>query len=234
MQTQNKLANFWIRFLSGIIDLVIIFAFIILISYAVFVNDDVTKNIIIWKYYLWYFLIIVTIFLLKIILPLFNKNQTIGQKFCKIKIVFLEPANTFKQRLIQQIKKETLTTLIWIILFIISACCLTPSIALKLVQSNTSKNPIKITDSNYWIWWEQFLISIPILFSNINTLLSFVLIISIARRKKVGINDLFSKSRTVWVYKKEDKNQDLIYRIEPELISFKKIIWMESEQNELR
>ncbi|SYV91421.1 Uncharacterised protein, partial [Mesomycoplasma hyorhinis] len=48
MQTQNKLANFWIRFLSGIIDLVIIFAFIILISYAVFVNDDVTKNIIIW------------------------------------------------------------------------------------------------------------------------------------------------------------------------------------------
>ncbi|MXR09077.1 hypothetical protein DR104_03790, partial [Mycoplasma hyorhinis] len=75
MQTQNKLANFWIRFLSGIIDLVIIFAFIILISYAVFVNDDVTKNIIIWKYYLWYFLIIVTIFLLKIILPLFNKNQ---------------------------------------------------------------------------------------------------------------------------------------------------------------
>ncbi|QJB71332.1 RDD family protein [Mycoplasma sp. 1654_15] len=234
MQTDNKIANFWIRFLSGIIDLITIFIFIIAISFAVFTTDNVKEELITWKYYLWYFLVIVLIFLLKIIIPIFNHNQSIGQKLCKIKVVFLEPPITFKQKIISQIKKEAFTSLNWIVLFLISACCLIPQVAEKLIKSNNSNVQIKLTDSDYWNWWEQFLISIPILFSNINTLISFVLIISIARKSKVGLNDLYSKSRTVWKYKKEKKEDQIIYKIEPEKIIFKKLIWMESEKNEIR
>lgn len=209
----NKIANFWIRFFAGFLDVLFFLILSILLTFILFLNSKMDGSkygyqiLDYLRYYSWFLIEIILILVLQIIIPSFLlKGQTLGKWITRIKIIPHNNQNINKKTfLIYIIKKEFFYAFAWIFLMLIFMFFISPRIASKMIGPNfglrlKNNNELK----NAKIIWEDFekaLISIPILIANANVIINLIMIISVAKNKGIGLNDVYSNTRTVWVNK---------------------------------
>ncbi len=219
----NKTANFWIRFLGRILDILLVFVLfgsllflIVNIKYKPKINIQF-KNI--YLFYIWFILLDLYLFFYFIIFPFFFNGQTLSMKILKIKIQFNE-----KNKFISLIKRELFFSLGWILMSLIVIIVINHTLIIKFAQLNSRK---------IWIYnfsiWENFRLIIFRIFAFFVTVIQFVLLISIViRENNIGLHDVFSKTRTIWTKKFINiENNENEKRIKPKPIKNKPVEWID-------
>ena len=190
----NTKANFWIRLLSTFIDLFLFMFFVITTSFAVF-NYKKGSYYHIANYYIWLLLIITYLTFFYIVLPIIWKGKTIGMAICKLKIIKKDENDKSKFSKVI-FDRQRLFAFLWICIFLAFIIFIHPdtfSVAAK--KGKIEKH-------------QKLFLSIPISLSSLALMLQIFLIFTNLRSSKIGLNDKFSSSLTVWINKFEDVKQE--------------------------
>ncbi|BAP39407.1 RDD family protein [Metamycoplasma canadense] len=208
---KNKRANFWIRLIATLIDLLLFVIFAISSSFFVFnykQTDFYTENVIYKEiiYRTWLLLLILFIILEYILVPIFSNGRTFGMWICKIKIIKQENNQKLSRAIFD---RQRLFAFLWIFVFL-GFMLISTDAFLKAARGNKLNNA------------EKLVFAIPVVLSTIAINLQLFLIITNAKVTRLGWNDKFSKTETVWKNKyeeifEEEKNELKIYPKKREL-----------------
>lgn len=213
----KKVAGFWIRFISGFVDIVIIAGISFIFAYFLFWN----QNFAAWKYYLWGLLTIAEVLFLRLVFPFFT-NQSLAQKLLKIEINFEIKIINSKQLIKQIILRELLISLNWLIVFFISILMIYPNFAQKL---NTNFGQFYLSNQNLPLD-KRIILSIVVLMSKITGFTFLINAISILFNKKhSSFADRLAKTKIVYKYKELSSFET--FEIKPILSNWQTVEWKE-------
>lgn len=239
----NKIAGFWIRFSSLLID-VIIFVLISISSSLLIIRSkqlEIWNNQLIyqvddgWTYYLWFLIPILLLILQFLLIPLLTNGKNLGQLICRIKVIKTNK-DDFNKIII--FKRWQLGPLIWIIIIIMFMMMVRPEVINKVSLYTFVQNhqddfqklaPVEqneIIKSYQFNSWETALLSIPGTTSTFNILIQMLMLISISiNKEKVGLLDKLTNSKIIYVNKFLIKNENSTMIIKPKLNSTINITW---------
>jgi len=205
MIKQNKKANFWIRLLASSIDLSLFVIFLIATSFMVF-NYQKNTYYHIANYYVWLFLIITYLTFFYIVLPIIWKGKTIGLAICRLKIIKKDNASFDKFSKII-FDRQRLFAFLWICIFLSFIIFIHPQTFLEAAKKEKIKP------------YQKLFLSIPIVLSSLAIMLQIFLMFTNLKSDKIGLNDKFSNSLTVWMNKfeeiKNSKEEKILKEIRP-------------------
>lgn len=193
---KNIKANFWIRILATIIDLLFFILFAIGTSFIVFNYKKAnfyTENILYREliYRFWLLLLIIFIIFSYLLIPIFSKGQTIGMLICKIKIQSNEETNK-KIKISKYIfDRQRLFAFFWIFIFL-SFMLISTDGFLKAARGQ------KLNSA------EKIVLSLPVILATIAVNLEALVILSGIGPSRINWNDKLSKTETVWKNKYEE------------------------------
>ncbi|WP_330463346.1 RDD family protein [Metamycoplasma gateae] len=191
---KNIKANFWIRTLATLIDLLIFIFITISTSFLVFnykkgdfhTENTVYKEII---YRFWLLFLIVFLVFWYILIPIISRGQTVGMLICKIKILPTEKNDKKLSKVI--FDRQRLFSFLWMFVFI-SFMLLSTDAFLKAARGNKLNNV------------EKLILSIPTALSVIAINIQLFILITGIKANRINLNDKFSNSLTVWKNKYEE------------------------------
>ncbi|WP_412031681.1 RDD family protein [Metamycoplasma buccale] len=189
----NKKANFWIRLLATIIDAILFIIFLVATSFAVF-NYKTGQYFHEANYYVWLFLLILYLIFFFIVLPIIWNGKTIGMRICKIKIIKKNEKDKFSKVIFD---RQRLFSFLWIIVFLSFIIFISPKTFIEAANINKNLNKV-----------QKIFLTIPTVLSSLSVFLQAFLIITNAKENRIGLNDKFSASYTVWINKYEEIEQE--------------------------
>lgn len=218
---ENKKTGFWIRLLSRLIDLAIIFSFMIISSVLMLEKIDgqwqFKEN---WMFYLWIILLMTLVFILFILLPVLLNGITLGMFITRIKIKFKDDESKWRSILV----REMFFSISWIfICFLImslinhSLIIMFTSVDKKWTERFSNLSPI-----------DKLRVNLVTSLSAILIVIQFIYVISIiVRGEKKGLHDTHSNTSTIWVNKwvEKQKNPKQI-KISPRPVNNNSIDWI--------
>ncbi|WP_033161332.1 RDD family protein [[Mycoplasma] collis] len=203
-------ASYKIRFLSGVIDIFIFIFITFLITFLVFFkfdfqNDKVDPIFNIF-YYLWFLFEISIILFLHLIIPLFfSKGKTIGKIITKLQVVNLN-GNTKKINLKNIIKKEIFYSLNWIFIILLFLIFINPE-EFKSFSKNKELLTKKIENIENLSLKIKVVLRLIFIISNFFVFSNYVITLTIFKKNRLSIIDIFSQTQTVYKNKFEFKNE---------------------------
>lgn len=214
---KHKIAGFWIRLTSRMIDVLILFLLSIGLA-ILFLEKKMINNQQEWIFkqnyffYIYALIIIMLIFLLFVVLPIIWKGKTIGHFITRTKIVA-------ENNLIFGImKREVFWSFSWIFCAILTTAIINHTLFLKFISAN---NRSEIVFTN----WETFRISLVSSLASIIVFMQMFLAVSIVvRQKKLGLHDVYSNTKVIYLNKfiniiiPDDDNEWLKPQKVPEII----------------
>lgn len=213
----KKVAGFWIRFITGFVDITIITGISFIFAYLLFWD----QNFVAWKYYLWGLLTIIEVLLLRLVIPFFT-NQSLAQKLFKIEINFETKITSKKQHIKQIMLRESLLSLSWIAVFFVSILMIYPSFAQQL---NTNFGQFYLSNQNLSLD-KRIILSIVLLMSKITGFIFLINAISILFNKKhSSFADRLAKTRIVYKYRQLSSFET--FEIKPILSNWQTVEWKE-------
>ncbi|QJG66734.1 RDD family protein [Mycoplasma phocoenae] len=196
-QKVNKKANFWIRLLATTIDLILFLSLITIYSLLLF-DKGKGQFKTEFFYYLWLFLIIVSMASIYIFIPMIFKGKTLGLWICRLKIIS-NKANTKIFKTI--IQRQLLNSILWIIGITLMLILISHETFIQMAK--TTKNS---TEKLSVI--QQAFMSVPVTICSLAGIIDVFLMLTTARTSKIGWNDTFSNSSVVFINKYEDVFHD--------------------------
>jgi len=183
---ENKKANFWIKLLARLIDLLPIATISIGILFLMMRHSTegwVFKEL--WMYYLWNFILVILIAWEFLIMPLLTNGKTLGMWVTQIKIV----ANkNFVKRVL---KREVFFAWTWILMTFMVMVIINHTLIYKF--ASTTKDMNKLTSL------ESLRIGIVSAIGSISIVIQMFLGISgVVRRDKRSLHDVYAKTNVVW------------------------------------
>ncbi|QJG66401.1 RDD family protein [Mycoplasma phocoeninasale] len=203
----NRKANFWIRLLATIIDLLIFIAFAISSSFLVF-NYKLGEYINKWNYYVWLTLLILMLNIFWIIIPILFQGQTIGMMICKIKIIPQEAKTKLSRAIFD---RQRLFAFTWMIIFALFIIFVSPELFIKAAKINRNSGKLETL--------ERVFVLIPTALASFATFAEIFLVISNVKESRIGINDNLSNTYTVWKnrFDKSEEIQEIKAIIKPKI-----------------
>ncbi|AWX42531.1 RDD family [Metamycoplasma cloacale] len=198
----NKKANFWIRLLATLIDVIIFLIFSVISSFATFdyQNAKLIHNAL---YYFWLINLILFLLIYFILIPIFAKGKTLGMTICRIKIISTDKTEKFSKAVFN---RQRLFSFVWMIIFALFAILISPETFIKASTKGMTKDQLTTVQFGF--------LMIPIALIGIASFTQLFLIMSNARSNRVGLNDKFSSTETVWINKYEEiEEEEIIERI---------------------
>ncbi|AZZ65742.1 hypothetical protein DMC14_003050 [Metamycoplasma phocicerebrale] len=191
--TINKKANFWIRLLATIIDLILFVVFALATSFIVFnyKKADFYTNQLLYKeliYRFWLLSLILFLVLTYIVFPILTKGKTIGMLICKIKVILTNKNIKLSKAIFD---RQRLFSFLWIFVFIAFMLMSTDA----FLKATRGKNLNNV---------EKVVFALPVTLATIALGLDLFMIITGAGATRVSWNDKFSQTRTVWINKFEE------------------------------
>lgn len=207
-----KIAGFWIRLLSRLIDLIIVWAIATFLSWLFLIKKHF-NNQSLWAFkmdYLFYIYVLIVIGLISfffIIMPLIFNGQTIGNMLTRTKIVRQindRPTNdqetndqlnfNFKNRkslLTAIFKREIFWSISWIFCALLMMVIINHTLIIKFAMIN--KNNFKFSN------WQTFRISLMSAIASLIVFTQMICAISILVRKdNKGLHDIYSQSMIIY------------------------------------
>lgn len=213
----KKVVGFWIRFITGFVDITIITGISFIFAYLLFWD----QNFAAWKYYLWGLLTIIEVLLLRLVIPFFT-NQSLAQKLFKIEINFETKITSKKQHIKQIMLRESLLSLSWIAVFFLSILMIYPSFAQEL---NTNFGQFYLSNQNLPLD-KRIILSIVLLMSKITGFIFLINAVSILFNKKhSSFADRLAKTRIVYKYRQLSSFET--FEIKPILSNWQTVKWKE-------
>ncbi|QKX37397.1 RDD family protein [Metamycoplasma hominis] len=194
----NIKANFWIRLAATLIDFLVFIGFLIGSSFAIF-NYKEAKFYNYWSYYLWIIMIILVQNIIWIIIPIFTKGYTLGLFICRLKIIKQQNNKSKFSKVI--FDRQRLFSFIWMIIF---------ALFMIFISPQTFEQAANLSQTKPLDQLQKAFLSIPSVLSALATFLEFLFILSNAKGDRIGLNDKFSGSYTVWAKKYEDIEENNI------------------------
>ncbi|RAW47288.1 RDD family protein [Metamycoplasma hominis] len=194
----NIKANFWIRLAATLIDFLVFIGFLIGSSFAIF-NYKEAKFYNYWSYYLWIIMIILVQNIIWIIVPIFTKGYTLGLFICRLKIIKQQNNKSKLSKVI--FDRQRLFSFIWMIIF---------ALFMVFISPQTFEQAANLSQTKPLDQLQKAFLSIPSVLSALATFLEFLFILSNAKGDRIGLNDKFSGSYTVWAKKYEDIEENNI------------------------
>ena len=217
----NKTAGFWIRFFTRLLDSIVVFALSGIFLYLIVdIENNVIKSfkldILFYFWILFFIFLLITIFIL---IPYFLNGQTLFMKLFKIKIEF-----ELKNKLFSLIIRELFFSISWIFMSLLLAIMINHTLILKFASTSFSR----LNFTNF----EIFRIYVIRSFGGIITLIQFCFLVSIiVKQDKIGLHDIQSKTRVVWINKFFEKIQEeKPVRIKPTIIKNNPVIWINKKE----
>lgn len=184
---ENVSAGFWIRFITKAFDLILVLG--IFIPLILVFTNKVGDNRVFkedYMFYIYFLIFILLTFLVFIVIPHFNKGQTIFMWLFRIKII-----NENKNKFWALIKREVFFAMFWILMALMIITFINHTMATKFLS--VKQKEIKYTN------WELVRRNCVISVGSVSLMIQFIFSISIiVRKNKQGLHDKFSKTRTVW------------------------------------
>ncbi|AXE61010.1 hypothetical protein DA803_02865 [[Mycoplasma] phocae] len=207
MRLINRKANFWIRLLSSIIDLLIFISLAIISSFLVF-NYKQGQYINKWNYYVWLALLIFMLNIFWIIIPILFNGQSIGMIICRIRIIPQENKTKLSRAIFD---RQRLFAFTWMIIFLLFIIFVSPELFIRAAKIN--KNSAKLGTL------ERIFVLIPTALASITSFAEIFLVISNVKENRIGINDNFSNTFTVWKnrFDKVEENEEINTIIKPKI-----------------
>ncbi len=202
-----KIAGFWIRLMARLIDVLILFIISFFLTWLFLEKKFVNEKLIGWVFkenYLFYvyaFIIVFFILFLFVLLPIIWNGKTLGHFITRTKIVA-------ENNLLRSIlTREIFWSFSWIFCIILTTTIINHTLFFKFISNN-----INVNDD--FSAWETTRISFVTSIASIIVLMQMFLAISIiARPNKLGLQDVYSKTKVVYlnkyIYTKiEDNNKN--------------------------
>ncbi|PZW00566.1 RDD family protein [Metamycoplasma auris] len=194
---KNIKANFWIRLLATLIDLLLFIIFSIGTSFIVFnyknmdfyTNNKIFKEII---FRVWLLVIILFIILEYILIPIILKGQTIGMLICKIKIIQIDQNRKLSKYIFD---RQRLFALFWIFVFL----------SFMLISADGFIDAARGKKLNAG---QKIILAIPSLLATIAINAQILIILSGISSTRLNWNDKLSRTQTVWKNKFEEIEDD--------------------------
>lgn len=220
----KKIASFSYKFFSMLVDLFIILIIIIPLSLITIVNNNGIYTINKLNYYIWFLTFIFLQIFFYLLIPILTKGKTIAMLIFKLE---LQSLNLDENIYISIIKRNFLTTFLWILLLISFICFVPPSSAEKLLKAeNLVEN-----DKAVFSALEIAGISVPALFSPL------FLISNLFNQLSAGINNnSISIYEKIYNYRIVHKNrfvksaEDLSKKLIPIKMQIYKIVWIKEQE----
>ncbi|ENY69376.1 Hypothetical protein, predicted transmembrane protein [Metamycoplasma auris 15026] len=212
---KNIRANFWIRLLATLIDLLLFVIFSLASSFIVFnyKKMDFFTNNIIYKeiiFRIWLLAIILFIILEYILIPILLKGQTLGMLICKIKIISVDKQKKLSKYIFD---RQRLFALLWIFVFL----------AFMLISADGFLSAAKGNKLNVA---QKIILSIPSMLATIAINIEFLILLSGISATRLNWNDKLSKTETVWKNKFEEFEEEIDNKlILPKKRELPKINW---------
>ncbi|TPE57772.1 RDD family protein [[Mycoplasma] falconis] len=186
MKKINKLANFWIRLTSTLIDLIIFLGLAIGFSFLVFdyKNANYYNK---YTYYPWVIFMAFLPILLWVIIPIIWKGKTFGMFICRIKTI---PEDSKKKLSKAIFDRQRLFAFFWMFVFL-SYLIISPEGFLHAASGQKL---------NYG---EKIAFGLPTTLASLTSFMQLFIIITNAKSTRIGWNDKFSQTYTVWINKYE-------------------------------
>ncbi|MGX9339200.1 RDD family protein [Mycoplasma sp. 332] len=211
---QNVKANFWIRLLATLIDLLIFIVLIVATSFIIFNYKKAefrTQSTTLKEIYfrLWLLLMIFLCIFEYIVIPTILKGQTIGMLICKIKILSDEEKRRTSKFIFD---RQRLFAFLWIFVFM-SFMLMSTDAFLKAARGGKLNNV------------EKLVVILPTALATISINLQILLIISGISSTRLSWNDKLSRTKTVWKNRYEDiiEDENLMFKIKPKKRELPKI-----------
>ncbi|ACF07568.1 RDD family [Metamycoplasma arthritidis] len=209
----NKKANFWIRLLATLIDVIFFLAFAIGLSFGTF-NYQKGTYYHLALYYFWLICLIAYLILFFIVIPIVWKGKTLGMAICKIKVIKQNEKDKFSKVIFD---RQRLFSFLWVFVFLSFICFVSPE---TFLQAANIKQLAKLNKV------QKAFLAIPTALSALAAFSEIFLIITNARESRVGLNDKLSSSFTVWKNKYEEVKEKTIKdatKIQPKIRKLPKI-----------
>ncbi|AZG68516.1 RDD family protein [Mycoplasma struthionis] len=201
----NKKANFWIRFLATFVDLGIFLLIMLASSFLVF-NYSKGTFYSIYSYYPWLLFLIFVLIFLYFVIPSIWDGKTLAMAMCRIKIINKDENKKLWKGVFD---RQRLFALVWIIIFFLFIIFISPQTFADgaLSVSRQGKTLDKI---------QRAFLAIPSTFATLGSMLQLFIIISNIKSSRIGLNDKFSSTFTVWINKFEEiEPEENIFYIRP-------------------
>jgi len=186
---ENKKANFWIKLLAKLIDLLPVTAFSIGILFSMMSHSSgkwVFNEV--WMYYVWNIVLITLIALMFLVIPLITKGKTLGMWITRIKIV---ADKDLRKRIL---KREIFFAWTWIFMAILVLSVINHTLIYKF--ASTKNNKENLTS------WENLRIGIASGIGSISIIIQMFLGISgVVRSDKRALHDVYAETNVVWINK---------------------------------
>lgn len=240
MSKINEKAQFWSRLSSALID-IIIFCVIGISSTLICIQKELVSDINVemylvkndYTYFLWLFILIVTLSILYILIPFIFKGQTIGMMILRLKL----NCNNQNQYLVI-LKRTELGAFLWIFIIVIFMCFVWPTTINKMIITNyiqfhindfnnlTNEEINNLQLQYQWTLLETCFYAIPSVLSPIIVLIQVFSFMSILfKKKRLSIIDKITNSEIVYSYKYIEVSTNEEIQIEPEKNIVFPIIW---------
>ncbi|AWX69481.1 RDD family protein [[Mycoplasma] anseris] len=210
----NLKANFWIRLLATLLDSLIFLVFFVTTSFFAFDYQKAKIHNIL--YYVWLIDQIIFLLIWYILIPIFWYGKTFGMWICRIKVIKTNSNEKFSKVIFD---RQRLFAFLWMIIFTIFAILISPQTFEQAALIGIKKEDLTNTQLAFLL--------IPTILIGLASFVQLFLIITNARNNRIGLNDTFSNSFTVWINKYEeieDPNQNLI-EIKPRIRNLPKLEW---------
>lgn len=222
----KKEVQFYVRFFSGVIDLLLFFSFSLLLIFVSFFVFNSNFQI---SYYFWLLSQILFLIIYFNVLPIVYKGQTIGKIIFKYQIILNinNQINKKNNMLVNIIKRNLFFSVTWIIMLLISIILIQPDTLKKIIDIRNLSNLKNINLSNEFSNLEKIFFNLFLAFSNINFLVLFVIfILNISKKNPI---DFFSGTRAYYLHKKEEitKKQE----IEIEVLNWQEVEWEKESEH---
>ncbi|RMA78529.1 RDD family protein [Metamycoplasma subdolum] len=194
---QNKLANPWIRLLATIIDNLIFLSIFLAVSFLVFDYQKSTYRFSKYFYYLWLSSGIILIIINQIVLPVFLKGKSIGMLICKIHVLNLEHRRRFSKAVFD---RSRLFGFLWLCIICFYVVLISPETFIKISQVGFKKEDLNLV--------QKIFFAIPLTLTSFGLIVQVVFVISNFSTNRIGWNDKFSNTRTVWDNKFDEIEED--------------------------
>ena len=215
-KTENVIAGFWSKFLSRIIDLVIMSVIVVGIAFTIMVRNPKWNFDEPWKFYLWILIFFVVVSSLFLMLPMLWDGKTIGMFLLRIKV---QPKEYSLSKSI--FKREAFFSIMWILNILLVAMIINHTLINRYAR--TAQKGIQYTS------WETARISIISSVGTITVMIQMLFAISsIVRKDKRSLHDVYSKTIVVKFNKTQlvKEVKSIPRKIKPKLIEEPEVKWI--------
>lgn len=219
---KKKNASFSYKFLSMLVDLFFILIIIIPLSLIAIDDNGKVYTINSTYYYVWFALFIIFQSIFYLVIPALTKGKTLGMLIFQLEL----ESTTNESIYITILKRNYLTTFLWMLLLVSFICFVPANTAQKLLTSNNLVKDNKAVFST----WELAGISVPALFSPIILMSNLFNAISTSiNANSVSIFEKIYNFRIVHKNKTVETIEDLTKKLKP--IEYKKyeLIWKDKK-----